>query len=210
MGQWDRFYKEPAEALFPDRATYHISSPVEFLVSGGWNMLQSAMFLLPRSHIEKHGVWNPSRSPIDDFEFYTRMISASKSLRYCPGAKVYYRSGLPASLSSAKSREHLEGKLMSLLAGVEHLMRAEDSPRTRRASANVIQAFDYAHYPDHPDLRARARTRAAELGGSNVEPDGPPGFKRLRRFVGWKVARRVQRFAEARGLNAARRRRRPA
>ena len=96
------------------------------------------------------------------------------------------------------------------MLGTQHLLAAEDSPRTRRACANVLQMFEYNYYPTHADLRSKARARVAELGGSDLPPDGPPGFQMLRHLIGWRYARRVQRLAERLGLNGAARRARRA
>ena len=124
-------------------------------------------------------------------------------MRFAPGARLYYRSGLRDSLSGQKSRTAVESAFLSLMLGTQHLLDAEDSPRTRRACANVLQNFDYTYYPAHADLRARVRARVAELGGADLAPHGPPGFQKLRRFVGWRAARRVQHLAEKLRLNRA-------
>lgn len=210
MGQWDRFYEDPLEATFPSRATYRDATGPDWIVSGGWTMMQSAMFLVPRAHIDAHGAWDESLSLFDDFEFYTRIISRCERLHFVPEAKVYYRSGIVGSLSRNRSREKTESKLHSLLRGTGHLLGVDDSARTRRACAGVLQSFDYDEYPKHADLRAVARARVAELGGANVAPSGPPGFHKLRRWIGWRAARRVQHAAENYGLNGVARRTRRA
>lgn len=89
------------------------------------------------------------------------------------------------------------------MLGADHLLRVENTPRTRLACANILQSFDYEHYPKHANLRARIRDRVAELGGADIEPGGPPGFHKLRPWIGWKAARHVQRAAERLGLNSA-------
>jgi hypothetical protein len=71
------------------------------------------------------------------------------------------------------------------------------------AAANRLQEFVYDWYPLHPDLREEAEERIEALGGSDISPDGPPGFQVLRRVVGWKVARRIERMAKQYGFNRA-------
>jgi hypothetical protein len=159
------------------------------------------MFLIPRLLIEKHGGWDERLSLIDDFEFFARILSRSSGLRFAPNASLFYRSGLPGSLSGRKSRGAVESAHLSLLLGTQHLLDAEDSPRTRKTCANLLRDFEYTYYPHHSDLRASMRARVEQLGGWDLEPDGPPGFHKLRRFVGWKLARRVQRLAEQCGWN---------
>jgi hypothetical protein len=113
-------------------------------------------------------------------------------VRFAPEARLYYRSGIKGSLSGARSRNAVESAFQSLLLGTQHLLRAEDSPRTRRACANVLQQFEYENFPRHRLLRAKVRARIAELGGADIDPIGPPNFHRLRSVLGWRTARLIQ------------------
>ena len=203
MGQWDRFCDKIDEAKFPWRPTYRDALGPDWLIGGGWGMMQSAMFLLPRVHVDRFGGWNEALSLIDDFEFYCRMIANCSSLRFASGAKVFYRSGIPNSLSSQRSRVYAEGALVSLLDGTNSVLSVLNTELARSACANVFQHFEYEFYPSYPDLRAFARARVAKLGGSQLRPDGPPYFQIIRHLAGWRVARRIQRFAEAKRLNLA-------
>lgn len=203
---WGRFFSCPSEAVFDERYISKGVSGVSWLTQS-WGdalpMMQPGMFLLPRALVEERGGWDERLSLTDDFEFYARMIAACERVHFAPDARLYYRSGIPGSLSRQKSRRAVESQILSLTLGTEHLLKAEDEPRTRRACANMLQAFEYEHYPDHPDLRAKIRARIAELGGADITPSGPPGFHRLRPWIGWKAARFVQRTAERLGLNGA-------
>jgi GT2 family glycosyltransferase len=206
MSQWDRFSRTPDEARFPPRPSYRDATGAAWLVQDwmhGQPMTQSGMFLIPRAVLATVGGWDERLTLIDDFELFTRVIAASAGVRFAPGARLYYRSGTAGSLSGRTSRKAVESAFLSLILGTEHLLNAEDSPTTRRACANVLQAFDYTYYPAHADLRLQARARIAGLGGSDLAPDGPPGFQALRRLVGWHTARRAQHLAERMGLNRA-------
>jgi GT2 family glycosyltransferase len=209
MSQWDRFVYAPDEAQFPHRATYRDALGAAWLAQD-WaeagSMTQCGMFLIPRTLLAEAGGWDERLTLIDDFEFYARVIAASAGVRYAEGARLYYRSGLAGSLSGTRSRKAVESAFLSLMLGTSHLLAAEDSRRTRRACANVLQDFDYTYYPAHADLREKVRARIADLGGSDLAPFGPPGFQRLRRLVGWRAARRVQHLAERLRLNRAARR----
>jgi GT2 family glycosyltransferase len=206
FSRWSRFVTSLDEASFPVRPTEKDMTGVDWILRDWANarpMTQSGMFLIPRNLIEKHGGWDERLSLIDDFEFFARILTQSAGVRFAPEARLLYRSGVPGSLSGRRSRKAVESAHLSLMLGTQHLLDAEDSPRTRKVCANVLQDFEYTYYPDHPDLRASMRTRVKELGGSDLEPDGPPGFHKLRRFTGWKLARQVQRLAERQGWNGA-------
>ncbi len=202
--EWARFYEDPSEATFEREVVWRDMDPVDWLVAA-WNdarpMMQCALWLIPRPILEEAGLWDERLSLINDFEFFARILVHADGVRFTPGARLYYRSGLGDSLSGKDSREHVESAFLSLMEGTQHLLDREDSPRTRRAAANMLQDFIYGYYPHHPDLRAKVRARIEELGGSDLEPEGPPGFEMLRPVLGWKLARRIERFTERNGLN---------
>lgn len=211
MSQWDRFLSSPAEAGFPHRSDYRDASGVDWLVeawSDARQMMQPGMFLMPRALLAEVGGWDGRLSLGDDFEFLARVLAISSGVRFAPSARLYYRSGVSGSISGQKGRKAVASAFLSSMLATQHLLDAEDSLRTRRACANILQSFEYTYYPEHADLRARMRARAAELGGADVSPEGPPGFQQLRRAIGWRAARRVQHLAERLGLNGASRRRR--
>jgi hypothetical protein len=166
-------------------------------------MMQCALWLIPREVLNDAGLWDERLSLINDFEYFTRVALASREILFAPAARLYYRSGVSGSLSGATSRKAVESQFMSLMLGTGHLLAAGSSPHARRACANILQAFDYQHYPNHADLRAKIRSRVAELGGADIAPDGPPGFHKLRPWIGWKAARHVQHAAERLRLNRA-------
>lgn len=206
LSQWARFRRDPSDAIVLSRPTERDMNGADWLALD-WKsakpMTQSGMILIPRVLIEQHGGWDERLSLIDDFEFFARIISRSGGVRFAPDACLYYRSGISGSLSGQRSRTAIVSQLTSLIMGTDHLLAVHDIQAYRSVCAGVLKAFDFEHYPDHPDLRAKARTRMKELGGSKMQPEGPPGFQALRKFVGWKIARRLQRFAEGIGLNGA-------
>lgn len=209
MGEWSRFSQDPAEARFEILPMYRTTDPVTWLAdewTQGAPMMQCAMWLIPSAALRSTGGWNERLSLINDFEFFARVLLSVRELVYTSEARLYYRSGLTSSLSGQKSRRAAESAHLSLRFGTDHLLAAENSQRTRRAAANMLRTFDHTFYPAFADLRHLLEARIQELGGSDLPPVGPPGFHRLRRWVGWRAARRAQQWAERKGLNAAARR----
>jgi glycosyltransferase involved in cell wall biosynthesis len=204
--EWARFYDLPSEATLDPEPLWQDMDPADWLVTAwedGRPMMQPALWLIPRPLLERAGTWDERLSLIDDFEFSTRVLVHSDGVRFTPDARLYYRSGLGESLSGRDSREHVESAFHSLMDGTQHLLNREDTPRTRRVAANMLQNFVYKYYPEYADLRTEINERIQELGGSDLEPKGPPGFELLRPLLGWKWARRVERFAVRNGLNRA-------
>lgn len=198
MGEWARFYgDDPSEAVFHNRPMYRDAKPQEWLTQEWMNarpMMQCALWLIPRNILERSGGWDESLSLINDFEFFARVLLCADRIKFTPGARLFYRSGIDGSLSGHKSRRAVESAFNSLVQGTGHLLAKSDAPDVRRACANVLRDFDYTYYPLHSDLRNLVQARVEQLGGSDLEPDGPPGFHHLRKFTGWRLARRVQRM----------------
>jgi glycosyltransferase involved in cell wall biosynthesis len=194
-GAWGRFYDEPANTKFLQDPVWMDMSPVDWLVTSwcGGGMMASHSWLTPRSVIGNAGLWDETPSPIDDGEFFTRVLLSSSGVAFCPEARSYYRSGLPGSWSGTKTPEALNGIFHSIELSTSHLLSRESSPRVRRACAAHFQQFVYDIYPLMPDLIAKAEARIASLGGSDHELNG--GGKLFRLLVsglGWKSARQIQ------------------
>lgn len=172
-------------------------NPLDWLVEA-WRdaqpMTQPGTFLIPRTLLDRSGGWDESLSLIDDFEFFSRLFCHASEVLFTPEATLYYRSGLPGSLSSQKNRKAVESAFHSLLKGTGHLLQRRSDPEARLSCANVLQQFVYGVYPDHLDLRRVIQQRIQELGGSNLAISGGPRFQQLRRLVGWKATKRLQKL----------------
>lgn len=197
--EWGRFYCDDLSTfkLNPE-SVWRDMNPLDWLVEAWKNarpMMQCALWLIPRPVLQRSGLWNEALSLINDFEFFSRVLCHTSEVRFTPGARLYYRSGIGGSLSGKKSRKAVESASASLLHGTSHLLGRRNDRVARRSCANLLQDFIYCYYPDHGDLHDKMEQRIEELGGSDLQPGGPPRFQRLRKFVGWKAARRIQRMA---------------
>lgn len=196
MAEWARFYTKASDANFEHLPSQRDANPIDWLTDDWMDaqpMMQCAMWLIPRRVIGMAGLWDERLSLINDFEYFTRVLLAADEILFTPGARLAYRSGVGGSLSGRKSRKAVESQALSLLLGTQHLLEAMDTPRVRRACANMLKSFDYEHYPLHADLRAKLCKRVAELDGADINPVGPPGFHAIRRLIGWRAARWLQR-----------------
>lgn len=194
LSPWVRFAGNPWAAKAPPRTTDRSAGGIDWLLadwSDGLPMTQCGMFLVPRALLDRHGGWDEALSLGDDFEFFCRILARSAGVRFAPRACLYYRESLGPRLSATRERSALASSLAALERGTRHVLAIEDSARTRCAVADICLAFDTNHYPVAPDLRARARARAAALGGGRRRPLGPPPFHKLRRLLGWRLARRL-------------------
>lgn len=192
---WGRFREDPRTAIFVDSPLCATLAPREFLLRYCNHdcMMHPAAWLVPRAVALQAGPWDETLSLNDDGEYFARVALASDRLVYCPGARSFYRSGLPTSLSRQTSHRHLESALHAA-ESITRRMRENlgDDPEVRRAAANLFQRFAHDYYPLDTALTAAAETAARELGGATIQPLGGRGFQIARRVVGWKMARRLQ------------------
>jgi glycosyltransferase involved in cell wall biosynthesis len=195
FGAWGRFYDSSHNTKFVPEPIWKDLLPVDWLItswSGGW-MMASHSWLTPRGVIEKAGSWDETPSPIDDGEFFTRVILSSSKVLFCPLARSYYRSGIAGSWSQRRTHEMLVATFRSIELSTQHVLGVENNARTRRASASHFQQFIYDIYPDHPDLLAKAEDKVASLGGSDHKlMGGGRVFRTIANTFGWKTAKQIQ------------------
>jgi len=163
-------------------------------------MMQVGIWLIPRSVAARAGGWDERLSLINDFDYVTRVLLASTGVRFCDGARLYYRSGNPRSLASRRSRAAWESAALALELGTAALLERDDGPRARRASADVFQEWSHAAYLEDEAAFERLSARVASLGGSSIVMEGGAAFAALRRLVGWKRAKRIKALAHRHGF----------
>ncbi|HEY9623872.1 MAG TPA: glycosyltransferase family A protein [Crinalium sp.] len=199
-GEWARFYQHPDEAVFKPEPLWEDLHPIEWLIrawEGQW-MMHPAAWLVPRAIAQQAGSWNESLSLNDDGEYFSRVVLASCTVKFCWGARSYYRSGIAHSLSGSTSDVAWRSLWRTLELDRDRLLAVEDSDRTRRACATRFQRFIYEVYPAVPDLVEQAEEWVAQLGGSTLPPSGSPSYRLLSNLVGWKQAKQVQQWVNER------------
>lgn len=190
---WARFERDCREAEFSPQANWRDLSGTEFLMLHYEQgcMMQPAAWLAPRALLDRAGPWDESLSLNDDGEYFARVMLAADRIVFCAGARSYYRSGHGASLSGRKDRRALESLYRSVELTVEHLRRADTSPRARAAAAHAWKWTAFELYPGAPDLSARAEGNSRALGGSTRPFPAGRRFKVLSRLLGWRFAKRL-------------------
>jgi len=184
--EWSRFYKDdPGTANFEYLDYWKDAPPVDFLTSRKESvMLQCGIMLVPRALIEKAGLWNERLILFNDTEFYMRLILESKGLKFTPGARLYYRSGMSKSISAQRSRKFFESTFLATCLAGERLMRYEDSPRTRTLISNLFLDQYFLMYPSFPDLMKKHEDMIAKYGHANIELKGGRVFMLLKKLFG--------------------------
>ena len=195
-GTWSRFTRTPADADFTPQPLCADATSIDWVVTKFEQnaMMHPAAWLTPRALAERAGPWDESLSLDDDGEYFTRVVLASRGVRFCREAVSFYRSGLSGSLSGAKSERAWASAFRSLELSSGRLLAREDTPRTRHACATAFQRYIYESYPRAAECRDRAAAQVAVLGGSTLLPPGGPKYRWARRLLGWRLAKRLQQW----------------
>ena len=202
--EWARFFHDISEAFFTPSNLWADKKPIDWLVTAGTGnlMMHPAAWLVPRHISDKAGIWNEQISLNDDGEYFGRVILASQEVKFCHGAKSYYRSGISGSLSGSKSRKAWESAFLAAKLWIDGLLAAENSDRTRYACACYWQLFVFMAYPQALDLIKYAEKQIHDLGGCDLVPEGGLMFKVIRQILGWRIAMRLQKlYYQYRQLN---------
>ena len=191
---WGRFTTDPAQAVFVDDTVYRDFLPIDFLVLGGegFHMMHPSAWLTPRAVAVRAGPWDESLTLNDDGEYFCRVLLASTGVAFTPGARSYYRSGLSGSLSQRRDERSRRSQFRSIELIEQHLLTAEDSPRTRRARAGYYQRFLHDFFPFPAELMRAAESQVTVLGGTSLPPPMGPKTAALARLVGWKTVWRLK------------------
>jgi hypothetical protein len=192
--EWARFYNNKPELADFTRLDYWQNmDPLDFLTSRSEGvMLQCGTMLVPRTLIEKTGLWYERLILFNDTEFYTRIILASKGIKFTPGARLYYRSGQSNSISVQTSRKYFESTFKATCMIGEMMLSSEDSFRVRNLISNMFQYRYYDMYPYFSDLGRKHESMIKQYGYVSIKPQGGIVFNLLNKFLGWKPAKLIQ------------------
>ena len=191
---WSRFYNQPAENPVQHIEPLVSLPPSEWIlrsIEAGHSMMQCGMFLLPRPLLNQVGLWRPEPAPTDDFEFFIRLLLASKQV-IPTGGVLWYRSWQTGSLSRQTDAIHAHNAANRVTEALERLLAATDCTRAKPLAGRIY--FDWActFYPQHPQISYRLEMKARDCGVRQWEVDGGKLLRFCSRAVGWKLARRLQ------------------
>ena len=121
---------------------------------------------------------------------------ASDGIGFAKGAIHYYRKGLSSAMTAVMTINLPEQTAKSVINGLssayEHVMKVENSERTRLIFANLYQKWVYLFYPQYKSYVEQFELKIKELGGSSLKPQGGTLFNMLIKICPWKVIRKIQ------------------
>lgn len=194
---WGKFFFRPEKAKFVPDPLWQDHGPVDWIVTkfsrNVW--MNPAVWLVSRRLTDLAGPWDErlASSGDDDGEYLCRLVAASTQVLFVPDAKCYYRIGTVGSLNwnMERSDKSLGSLALSLSTSIDHLIRLEDSPRTRSASLQLLQTFLSYFYATSDELVARMHAKANELGGTLKPPSAGWKYYPLERTLGPRLTKRI-------------------
>jgi glycosyltransferase involved in cell wall biosynthesis len=201
---WYTFSGNISSAIEKRSSIWKDYIPSRYFLIEAWNKglwMPIFSWLVPKHLIEKSGFWDERISFQDDGEFFSRVVLNSSKVLFCDKAKGYYRTNVAGSLSSQLDRKAALSHFLVCELYAENLLKYANDQEAVNAVASNFKNFIYFHYPDHQDLLKKAENRVAAYGGSSAKPQGTTLFKLLKVFMGWKVARRIEKYYYGKGLN---------
>lgn len=196
VSAWGRFNKEDKTSFIRCTADKEFNLTFSDWIKYYWrNNIHNTppgRVIIPRSLIEKSGLWSEKLSLNDDFLFFTKIFSNATIIKFNNKALFYYRSDVDG-LSTSKSKASYTSYLNSLISATDiALEKFPDNHDIKRCCANKIQLFVYELYPDYPDLSSEAIVKISGL----ADPDYPfpcGGYTQLlTSLVGWKLTKRIK------------------
>ena len=126
---WARFVQTPSEAIFRDEVLWTDLPSPDWLVTS-WKhhaMMATAAWLVPRQLVDKVGPWTTSfgpQNPVDDMEYFARVVLAAQRVFFFKEARVYYRSSLDGSLSQLRGESAWQAIYGSFHVTADRLLEA--------------------------------------------------------------------------------------
>lgn len=193
---WGKFFFCTDRAKFSPDSLWQDLKPLDWIVTkfrdAVW--MNPAVWLVSRRLTESAGPWDSRLSVDDDGEYICRVVGASDRVRFVRQARCYYRIGTVGSLTwnMENNERTLRFLLLSLTTSVGHLLRLENSPRTREAAARLLQSFMYYFYASddgfYEELNALARN---VLGQELQRPSVSWKYRPLELLAGPRITRKV-------------------
>ncbi|MGH8442675.1 MAG: glycosyltransferase family 2 protein, partial [Nevskiaceae bacterium] len=136
-GEWGRFRSDPSETRFEPDACWR-DHDVRVWLAHNWaqggGMMLPALWLLPRAVVDSAGPWNESLARNNDMEYFVRALLAAGQVRFAPGARCRYRSGMAGSMSGRREPAAWSSYFRSIELSQAHLGDGLDEPLRRGLS----------------------------------------------------------------------------
>jgi glycosyltransferase involved in cell wall biosynthesis len=187
---WGKFNSKLDEAKVVPQKVWKIEDPIDWCTTSwiGGGMMIPACWLIPKSIIEKAGLWDERLSLHDDGEFMCRVLLASKGQVFVENTMVYYRQVAGSLSRNNKSEKAAKSALGVFISYEKNILKHSNNQATRLAIAHNYRNFIYEFYPNHKDLIQKAENQLNGLGLESLPIVGGARFKQIAKLIGFKTA----------------------
>lgn len=188
---WGKFYYRQQKAKFRPTPLWRDLDAVDWLVlrlANPW-MMPLSTWLVSRHLTHKAGPWDERLLRDQDGEYFCRLVSLCRFVKFVPEARFYYRKANSFSVSKSTSRKIYESISLSVELATNHLLSRENSRRTREACIRRLNMEASMLEPNAPDIAQRLHQRIIELGGKILPIDSSKKYAFVRKIIGKKKAR---------------------
>ncbi len=196
--KWGRFFNDDINSfrLNPE-LVWRDLTPIEWLTTAlesGSNMMQCALWLIPRENLIKAGLWDETLSLNNDFEFFVRVLLTAEQIVFSNNSILYYRSGNSLSLSHSNSRKSMESGVKSNLLGCSYIVKFAGDDRVKNACAINLSPWMFVTYMKHRDLSYLLELEIKQLTATKPIYNSNKYTAQLSRLFGWKFVVRLAHY----------------
>lgn len=198
--EWRRFYKDalPANIDLLNPHTIHKDcTPIEYIT---WKeyppMYQCGLWLMPRSLLQKTGLWDERLSLINDTEFFSRIMLNVRFLKFSGKGYTFYRSNTTGeSLSKDFSEKGIKSALLSIDLAAQWLLRIENSDRIKKIIVNAyVMVLEWA-FPGQMELVKNVEQRLKTYPQEYIShTKSGKVYNVIMKLFGWKIASRLAKY----------------
>lgn len=173
-----------------DNVHYLIKLYGGYDTDGHGNMITVHAWLTPRSIIDKVGPWNEDLTVDDDGEYFCRVLLTANSVKYSPLSINYYRKfGRPKSLSTQKTKQAFQSKLLATDLKYEHLKSIVEPALLKKTMAKFYWEIGVSAYPRFITLSNMAIKKAKKLNYNGPKYVAGKASVLLSKILGWRMVR---------------------
>jgi glycosyltransferase involved in cell wall biosynthesis len=192
---WAHFMYRRAAARFSPGPLWCDLQPLDWILRKWTHNAHMSLstWLVSRELTDTAGPWDTRLSLDDDGEYFTRVVLASRGIRFAADAAVLYRAVGSSRLSHAGKSDHkLDSQFRSMDLQIARVLALEDSARTRKAILQYLQTWLPLFYPERPDIVERLHALAASVGGRLWPAKISWKYAAIDRIWGRRAAKNVQ------------------
>lgn len=174
--------------FYPD-SLWRDLNPSEWLQTSYFNSsaMPTSTWLCPTKVLRQAGDWDPSLTLNDDGEYFARVVTKTKEVKFSMDATCYYHADNEYSLGSRSDIDSLTRMLVSIDKCANTLLEFDCSKRSRIALSKLYSRYALKSYINCSYLSYIAEKKAVELSGTPVTFETRIIHSLAEKILGWRT-----------------------